>query len=143
MSGEAGIFRRVHGMIKKKGEKHMETVWELGKAFLVGGAICVVGQLLLDKTTLTPARILVGFVVAGVLLGAAGVYEPLAQWAGAGATVPLVGFGYNMAKGTREAILSDGWTGILTGGLTAGAGGITVAVLCGVLASLVAHPKEK
>lgn len=121
----------------------MQIAWELGKAFLVGGGICVVGQLLLDRTSLTPARILVGFVVVGVLLGAAGVYEPLVQWAGAGATVPLIGFGYNMAKGTKEAILADGWRGVLTGGLTAGAGGVTAAVLCGVLASLFAHSKEK
>ena len=121
----------------------METAWELGKAFLVGGTLCLVGQILLDRTTLTPARILVGFVIVGVLLGAAGVYEPLVQWAGAGASVPLTGFGYLMAKGTREAILSDGWRGILTGALSSGAGGITAAVVCGVLASLLAHPKEK
>ena len=121
----------------------MQIVWELGKAFLVGGGICLIGQLLLDWTNLTPARILVGFVVAGVLLGASGVYEPLIEWAGAGATVPLVGFGCNMAKGTREAILSDGWRGILTGALTAGAGGIMAAVLCGVAASFVARSKEK
>ena len=116
---------------------------ELGKAFLVGGGICALGQLLLDWTSLTPARILVSFVVLGVLLGAAGVYEPLVQWAGAGATVPLIGFGYTMAKGTREAILADGWRGILSGGLTAGAGGITATVLCGLLASVLTHPKEK
>lgn len=121
----------------------MTVAWELGKAFLVGGGICVIGQILLDRTSLTPARILVGFVVAGVLLGAAGVYAPLVEWAGAGATVPLVGFGYTMAKGTREAILTDGWRGILTGGLSSGAGGITAAVLCGVLASFLAKPKEK
>ena len=121
----------------------MDMVWELGKAFLVGGGICLVGQLLLDWTTLTPARILVGFVVLGVLLGAAGVYAPLVEWAGAGATVPLVGFGYNMAKGVREAITSDGWRGILTGAWTAGAGGVAVAVLCGVAASIVTRPKEK
>ena len=121
----------------------MEIAMELGKAFLVGGGICLVGQLLLDWTTLTPARILVGFVVLGVLLGAAGVYEPLVEWAGAGATVPLTGFGYNMAKGVREAIASDGWRGILTGAMTAGAGGISVAVLSGIAASVLAKPKEK
>ena len=120
-----------------------QTLLELGRAFLVGGAICLVGQVLLDWTTLTPARILVGFVVTGVLLGAAGVYAPLTEWAGAGATVPLTGFGSNMAEGVRKAVQSDGWRGILTGALTAGAGGITAAVLCGVAASVLCKPKEK
>ena len=86
------------------------------KAFLVGGAICAVGQLLLDKTKLTPARILVCFVVLGVILGACGVYKPLADFAGAGATVPLTGFGYNLAKGVKQAVQEDGWLGVLTGG---------------------------
>ena len=121
----------------------MQIFWELGKAFLVGGAFCLIGQILLDRTNLTPARILVGYVVAGVLLGAAGVYDPLIEWAGAGATVPLTGFGALMAKGVREAVQTDGWRGILTGAFTAGAGGVTVAVLCGVFASFAAKPKEK
>ncbi len=113
------------------------------KAFLVGGLICVVGQILMDTTKLTPARILVSFVVAGVVLGAIGVYKPLVEWAGAGATVPLTGFGYTLAKGTRQAIEEEGLLGALTGPLTSGAAGITAAMLCGLLASLFAKPKEK
>lgn len=121
----------------------METVFGLLKAFCVGGAFCLVGQVLLDRTQLTPARILVGYVVAGVLLGALGIYEPLAQWAGSGAKVPLTGFGFVLAKGTREAVMRDGLSGVLTGALTAGAGGVTAAVLCGLIASVVAKPHEK
>ena len=121
----------------------METVFGLLKAFCVGGAFCLVGQILLDRTKLTPARILVGYVVAGVLLGALGVYEPLAAWAGSGAKVPLTGFGFALAKGTREAVMRDGLSGVLTGALTAGAGGVTAAVLCGLIASLIAKPHEK
>ncbi|MBQ5825553.1 MAG: stage V sporulation protein AE [Clostridia bacterium] len=113
------------------------------KAFLVGGAICAVGQILMDTTKLTPARILVSFVVVGVLLGAAGFYEPIVRWAGAGATVPLTGFGYTLAKGTRQAIEEQGLIGALTGPLTSGAAGITAAVLCGLVASLLTKPKEK
>ena len=113
------------------------------KAFLVGGAICAVGQILMDTTKLTPARILVSFVVVGVLLGAAGFYEPIVRWAGAGATVPLTGFGYTLAKGTRQAIEEQGIIGALTGPLTSGAAGITAAVLCGLVASLLTKPKEK
>lgn len=113
------------------------------KAFLVGGAICLLGQLLIDKTKLTPARILVCYVVAGVILGAVGVYAPLADFAGAGATVPLTGFGNTLAKGVREAVDQDGFLGIFTGGLKASAGGITAAILAGLLASLIFKAKDK
>lgn len=113
------------------------------KAFLVGGAICLIGQLLIDKTKLTPARILVSFVVAGVILGAVGIYEPFAEFAGAGATVPLTGFGNTLAKGVREAVEEQGFLGIFTGGLKATAGGITAAILAGLLAALLFRPKDK
>ena len=113
------------------------------KAFLVGGLFCLIGQILIDKTKLTPARILVAYVVAGVVLGAAGVYKPIVEFAGAGATVPLTGFGYNLAKGVREAILEDGFLGIFTGGLKACAGGITAAVSAGLLASLIFKARDK
>ena len=113
------------------------------KAFAVGGILCLIGQVLIDKTRLTPARILVSYVVIGVLLGAIGVYKPLAEFAGAGATVPLTGFGYNLAKGVREATDSDGFLGIFTGGLKAAAGGITAAVFCGLIVSLIFKAKDK
>ena len=113
------------------------------KAFFVGGLICCICQVLIDKTALTPARILTGCVVAGVVLGAAGLYPALAGWAGAGATVPLTGFGSTLARGTREAVARDGLLGALTGPLTAAAGGITAAVLFGVLAALAFPSKEK
>ena len=113
------------------------------KAFLVGGAICVIAQLLIDYTKLTPAKILVGFVVLGVILGGAGIYEPLVEFAGAGASVPLLGFGNTLAKGVREAVQEKGFLGILTGGLKATAGGITVAILSGLLVSLIFKPKDK
>ncbi len=113
------------------------------KAFLVGGALCVIGQLFIDLTKLTPARILVTYVVSGVVLGAAGLYEPLVKWAGAGATVPLTGFGYTLSKGVVKAISEHGALGILTGGLTATAGGITAAIVFALLTSLVARPKMK
>lgn len=113
------------------------------KAFLVGGALCLIGQLLIDKTKLTPARILVSYVVIGVFLGAIGVYEPLVEFAGAGATVPLTGFGYNLAKGVKEAVAEDGFLGALTGGLMATAGGITAAITAGLLASLLFKAKDK
>ena len=112
-------------------------------AFLCGGILCVIGQILIDKTKLTPARILTGYVVAGVILEAVGVYGPIAQWGGAGATVPLTGFGSNLAKGVAKAVAEKGWLGVLTGGLTASAGGITAAVLCGVIAALLFKPGEK
>lgn len=113
------------------------------KAFAVGGAICAVGQLLLDKTKLTPARILVCFVVLGVILGGCGVYAPLVEFAGAGATVPLTGFGYNLARGVKQAVQEDGLPGVLTGGLKAAAGGIAAAVFFGFLAALLFKPKDK
>ena len=113
------------------------------KAFLVGGALCLIGQLLIDMTKLTPARILVCYVVAGVFLGAVGVYKPLAEFAGAGATVPLTGFGNTLAKGVKEAVEQDGFLGIFTGGLKASAGGITAAILAGLLASLIFKAKDK
>ena len=113
------------------------------KAFVVGGLICAIGQLLIDCTKLTPARILVLFVTVGVLLGAVGVYEPLVEWAGMGASVPLTGFGYLLAKGTKEAVSSQGLLGVLTGPLTAGAAGITAAMISGLLVSLLAKPKDK
>lgn len=113
------------------------------KAFLVGGILCLIGQILIDKTKLTPARILVSYVVIGVLLGAVGVYKPLVEFAGAGATVPLTGFGYTLAKGVKEAIAEKGFLGIFTGGLKATAGGITIAIVAGLLASLIFKPKDK
>jgi len=113
------------------------------KAFLIGGALCVIGQILIDKTKLTPARILVSYVVIGVFLGAIGIYKPIVEFAGAGATVPLTGFGYNLAKGVKEAVQEDGFLGIFTGGLKACAGGITAAVVAGLLASLLFKAKDK
>lgn len=113
------------------------------KTFLVGGIFCLIGQVLIDKTKLTPARILVSYVVAGVFLGAIGIYEPLTEFAGAGATVPLTGFGYNLAKGVKEAVQSDGFLGIFTGGLKACAGGIAAAIFAGLLVSLIFKPKDK
>ena len=118
-------------------------VWMIVKAFVVGGLICVVGQLLIDVTKLTPARILVTYVVAGVVLGGMGIYQPLVDFAGAGATVPLTGFGSNLAKGVAKAVGEKGWLGVLTGGLTATAGGIAAAVVCGFIAALLFKPGEK
>ena len=113
------------------------------RAFITGGIICSIGQVLIDKTKLTPARILVSYVVIGVFLGAVGVYKPLAEFAGAGATVPLTGFGYNLAKGVKEAVQEDGFLGIFTGGLKACAGGITAAIFFGLLTGLVFKDKDK
>lgn len=113
------------------------------KAFLVGGTLCLIGQMLIDRTRLTPARILVSYVVIGVILGAVGIYKPLAEFAGAGASVPLTGFGNTLAKGVREAIDQDGFLGIFTGGLKATAGGITTAVFSGLIASFLFKPKDK
>ena len=112
-------------------------------AFLIGGLICVVGQIFIDKTKLTPARIMVGYVVLGVILGGIGVYEAFIDFAGAGATVPLLGFGNTLAKGVREAINEKGALGILTGGLIASAGGITAAVVFGYLNAMIFKPKTK
>ena len=116
---------------------------EFLKAFIVGGILCLIGQILIDKTKLTPARILVTYVVLGVFFGAIGIYEPLVSFAGAGATVPLTGFGYILAKGVKEAITEDGILGIITGGLKSAAGGITVAIFAGLLASLIFKPRDK
>lgn len=112
-------------------------------AFVVGGLICVVGQILIDKTKLTPARILVGYVVAGVILGAFGIYEKIQEFAGAGATVPLSGFGNLLAKGVREAVDKNGLIGVFTGSLEATAGGITAAILAGLIAALIFKAKDK
>jgi len=113
------------------------------KAFLVGGAICVIGQLLIDITKMTPARILVTFVCLGVLLGALGLYDKLVDFAGAGATIPLTGFGNALARGVREAVDKDGLLGVFTGGLTACAGGVTIAILSGLVTALVTKSKDK
>ena len=113
------------------------------KAFLVGGLICMIGQILIMKTQLTSARILVGYVTAGVILGALGLYKPLIDFAGAGATVPLTGFGYTLAHGAMEAVKSEGILGAFTGGTVAGAGGIAAAVFFGYLAALIFKPKMK
>lgn len=117
----------------------MDYVW----AFLVGGAICAAGQVLMDLTGLTPARILTGYVVAGVVLSALGWYSPLAEFAGCGATVPLLGFGHLLAKGVRTALAEEGAIGILTGGLTAAAAGITTSLVCGVVCSLVGRSHDQ
>jgi stage V sporulation protein AE len=112
-------------------------------AFLCGGILCLIGQILIDKTKLTPARILSSYVVAGVFLGAIGVYEPLKAWGGAGATVPLTGFGYLLYTGVKEAIEKDGFIGIFTGGFTAAAGGIAAAVVFGFLMAMIFRPGDK
>lgn len=121
----------------------MDWIWDLTKAFLVGGALCALGQVLIDKTGLTPARILTAYVVAGVILGGLGVYPPFARWAGAGATIPLLGFGNTLAQGVKKAVAEQGFLGVFTGGLTAAAGGICAAVVFGYLAALLFRPKEK
>ena len=121
----------------------MDIVFSILKAFLVGGLICVVGQLLIDYTKLTPGKILVGFVVLGVILGALGIYQPLMEWAGCGASVPLTGFGANLVKGTKEAVDEKGLLGALSGPFSSAAVGIMAAVFFGVVASLVAKPKDK
>ena len=113
------------------------------KAFLLGGVLCAIGQILIDKTKLTPARILVLYVVSGVVLGALGLYQPLVDWGGAGATVPLTGFGNTLAKGVKDAVTEDGLLGAVTGGLKASAGGITAAVFFGLLAAFFFKPKDK
>ena len=112
-------------------------------AFLCGGVLCAIGQILIEKTKLTPARILTGYVVAGVILSAVGLYQPIADWGGAGATVPLTGFGHALAKGVREAVAQKGWLGVLTGGLPATAGGITAAVVFGVVMAAIFKPGDK
>lgn len=116
---------------------------EFLKTFIVGGLLCLIGQILIDKTKLTPARILVSYVVIGVFLSAVGIYAPIVDFAGAGATVPLTGFGHTLAKGVKEGIDQSGFIGIFTGGLKAAAGGITAAVTAGLLASLIFKAKDK
>ena len=117
----------------------MELLLTLGKAFFVGGLFCAVGQFLIDKTKLTPARILVGYVVAGVLLSALGLYQPIVDFAGAGATVPLTGFGYLLATGVQKAVMEKGFLGVLTGS----AAGITAAMIFGLLVALIFNPGDK
>ena len=117
----------------------MDYVW----SFLIGGVLCAIGQVLIDYTKLTPARILVTYVVTGVFLGAIGVYKPLVDFAGAGATVPLTGFGYTLAKGVKDAVDANGLIGALTGGLSNASAGITTAILCGVIVALIAKPGDK
>lgn len=113
------------------------------KAFLVGGAICVIGQILIDKTKLTPARILVTFVVSGVILEFLGIYKKIVDFAGAGATVPLTGFGYLLGEGVKKAVEKDGFLGVFTGGLTASAGGIAAALIFGFLVAVIFKPRAK
>ena len=112
-------------------------------AFLCGGLLCAVGQIILDRTNLTPARILTGYVVAGVFLQAVGVYQYMVDWGGAGATVPLTGFGYSLAKGVARAVAEKGLLGVITGGFTATSGGIAAAVVFGLLMAILCRPKEK
>lgn len=121
----------------------MDTFLEYVKAFAVGGVLCIIGQLLIDYTKLTPARILTIYVVAGVVLGALGLYQPLTDFAGAGASVPLTGFGGTLAKGVKEAVAEKGLLGAFTGGFTSTAGGISAAVFFGLLVSLLFKPKDK
>ena len=121
----------------------MEIFWEYARAFIVGGAICAVGQVLIDYTKLTPARILVSFVVLGVALGALGVYQPLVEWAGGGASIPLTGWGNTIAKGTLEAVREDGLLGVLGGGLKISAAGVAAAIFFALTAAVVFRPKEK
>jgi len=121
----------------------LQLLLPFGKAFVVGGVLCAIGQILIDKTKLTPAKILVIYVVAGVILGAVGIYAPLVEWAGAGASVPLTGFGHVMAEGMRKAIDERGLLGIFTGAFTAGAAGIGAAVIFGYLAAVLFRPEDK
>ncbi len=121
----------------------MEIFLDLIKAFVVGGLFCAFAQILIDRTKLTPARILVGYVVAGVILGAVGVYKPLIDFAGGGATVPLTGFGYLISDGVKKAVDQDGLLGVLTGGITAAAGGITAAMVFGLIAAFIFKSKPK
>jgi len=121
----------------------MDLFFTYLKAFAVGGLLCALGQLLIDYTRLTPARILTAYVVAGVVLGALGLYQPLADWAGAGATVPLTGFGNNLARGVKQAIADQGLLGAFTGGFSSAAGGICAAMFFGLLVSLLFRPNDK
>lgn len=118
-------------------------IWDLCKAFLVGGAFCAIGQVLIDYTKLTPARILVAYVVAGVVLGGIGIYQPLIEFAGAGATVPLTGFGAMLSRGVRNALDENGLLGIFSGGLTASSAGVTAAIVSGLIIAIIFRPKSK
>ncbi|MEA4955374.1 MAG: stage V sporulation protein AE [Pseudoflavonifractor sp.] len=121
----------------------MDIFWEYARAFLCGGVLCLIGQILIDKTSLTPARILVLYVVSGVVLGGLGLYQYMVEFGGAGATVPLTGFGYLLAKGVQKAVAEHGLLGALTGGITAAAGGITAAIFFGYLVALVFKSRPK
>ena len=121
----------------------MEIFWEYVRAFICGGVLCLIGQLLIDKTPLTPAKILVTYVVSGVILGGLGLYGYVVEWGGAGATVPLTGFGYLLAKGVQKAIAEQGAIGILTGGITAAAAGIAAAIFFGYLVAIIFKSKSK
>ena len=121
----------------------MEIFGEYFRAFLCGGLLCLIGQLLIDKTKLTPARILVSYVVSGVILGALGIYQPIVVWGGAGATVPLTGFGFNLAKGVKKAVEEKGFLGAFTGGFSACAGGIAAAIFFALLVALIFKSKPK
>lgn len=116
---------------------------EYFNAFLCGGLLCAIGQILIDRTKLTPAKILTGYVVSGVILSALGLYESLLQWGGAGASVPLTGFGHTLAKGVRESVAQDGWLGILSGGLTSSSAGISAAIVFAFLAALFFKPGDR
>ncbi len=121
----------------------MEVFLDYVKAFFVGGALCLIGQVLIDRTKATPGRILVGYVTAGVVLSALGLYKPLVEWAGAGAAVPLTGFGHTLAEGVKKAVAEDGFLGVFTGGITAAAGGITAAIFFGYICAVLSKPKDK
>lgn len=121
----------------------MQLLFEYGKAFVVGGFLCLIGQILIDRTKLTPARILTAYVVAGVCLGGLGIYDPLVKWAGAGASIPLLGFGNTLAKGIRTAIAKQGFLGIFTGGFTSAAGGICAAIIFGLFFALCFKARDK
>ena len=129
--------------VERKWKDFMDVILQLIRAFLVGGALCAVAQVLIDKTRLTPARILVTYVVAGVALGAVGLYKPIVDFAGAGATVPLTGFGYLISEGVREAVDKQGLLGSLTGGLSAAAGGISAALIFGYLSAVIFKGKRR
>ena len=121
----------------------MELLIEYGKSFLIGGLLCLIGQILIDRTKLTPARILTTYVALGVLLGGLGIYDPFAKWAGAGASIPLLGFGNTLAKGVRKSVSEQGIIGIFTGGFTSAAGGICAAIFFGLLVSIIFKSKDK
>ena len=142
MTASARDFFTVRRVVAPN-KQHKGEFMEYLKAFLCGGILCVIGQILIDKTTLTPAKILVSYVTAGVILSGVGVYQHLVDWGGAGATVPLTGFGFALAKGVKKAVAEQGLLGALTGGLTATAGGVAAAVFLSVLVAFLFTPKPK